>query len=222
MFERLVTVVRPFVPAFLCLPTLCLGEWESKHVCCVNTSWSRGDEALSTSCPGALGSAPSLGGWGWWASGQLPTYDPPIHPRDCWASAGQVWGTSKGSPAQGAGLRGTSAVCPGLNSGNSWQIPGKFGAFPPSMQNSSPGPAPPLSSPFVFLVIGSSSSQANGQMDRQARRQGQGRGSRRVHLAGLPSVLSELRLGQLLDMCVLCGYHRYKSGTWATGKSPDT
>ena len=29
LFERLVTVARPFVPAFRCLPTLCLGEWES-------------------------------------------------------------------------------------------------------------------------------------------------------------------------------------------------
>lgn len=40
LFERLITAVGPFVPAFLCLPTLSLGEWESRHVCCVNTSWS--------------------------------------------------------------------------------------------------------------------------------------------------------------------------------------
>lgn len=32
--------------------------------------------------------------------------------------------------------------------------------------------------------------------------------------------MSDLRLGQLLDTCVLCGHHRYKAGTWATGKSP--
>ena len=38
-FGRLVTGSRAFVPAFLCLPTLRLSEWESQHVCCVNTSW---------------------------------------------------------------------------------------------------------------------------------------------------------------------------------------
>lgn len=77
LFERLVTVVRPFVPAFLCLPTLCLGEWESKHVCCVNTSWSRGDEALSASCPGALGSAPP---WVVGVGGQADSSPPMTHP----------------------------------------------------------------------------------------------------------------------------------------------
>lgn len=74
LFGRLVTAVGPFVPAFLCLPTLCLGKWESQHVCCVNTSWNPVIEIAEGMRPHppaaqALGSRPSLHHWGGLASG---------------------------------------------------------------------------------------------------------------------------------------------------------
>lgn len=64
----------------------------------------RGREAPAASRPGARGSCPSMGVWSGLASGQLPTYDPAAHPRDCQANARQGSGTSKDSPRQGGGL----------------------------------------------------------------------------------------------------------------------
>lgn len=74
LFGRLVTAVGPFVPAFLCLPTLCLGKWESQHVCYVNTSWNPVIEIAEGMRPHppaaqALGSSPSLHHWGGLTSG---------------------------------------------------------------------------------------------------------------------------------------------------------
>lgn len=42
---------RALCAAFLCLPTLCPGEWELQRVCCVNTSWSPVIEIAEVSGP---------------------------------------------------------------------------------------------------------------------------------------------------------------------------
>lgn len=73
----------PFVPAFLCLPTLCLGEWESQHVCCVNTSWNpviEIAEGVRPHPPAAWGPVPpSAVGVGKQVSGSQPVTHPFTH-----------------------------------------------------------------------------------------------------------------------------------------------
>lgn len=80
-FGRLVTAVGPFVPAFLCLPTLCLGKWESQPVCCVNTSWNPVIESLrppATRAPGGL-VPPWAFGVGWQVGSSPPMTQPLTH-----------------------------------------------------------------------------------------------------------------------------------------------
>lgn len=77
LFGRLVTAIGPFVPPFLCLPTLCLGKWESQYVCCVNTSWNPVIEIAEGARPHLPASQPLPGcNQGGLASGQPQTYDP--------------------------------------------------------------------------------------------------------------------------------------------------
>lgn len=80
LFGRLITAVGPFVPAFLCLPTLCLGEWESQHVCCVNTSWNpviEIAEGVRPYPPAAWGPAPP---WMVGVGKQVDSSQPVTHP----------------------------------------------------------------------------------------------------------------------------------------------
>lgn len=163
VFERLVTVARPFVPAFRCLPTLYLGEWESQHVCCVNTSWSLVIKIARVrgpihQLPRSLGSSPFLGGWGGWASGAAPMPHPFTH-RTAQPGLGKWLEAAK--TAIGRNLDSGQAQChlgmtqeDSLVESASKPLKARFGAYPPSVQKvfDLPGPsASPLLPGFPVI-----------------------------------------------------------------------
>ena len=177
-FERLVTVARPFVPAVLCLPTLCLGKWELQHVCCVNTSWSlviKIAEVTRPHPPAArvprLQPLPGRLGWvGEWAA-PMPY---PFTPRTARPGLGMCLEAAKAAPGRERYLGRASTVSPWHSSGGlpgrvSLQaIEGCLGLLHPlwRIPLTSPVPAPALSS------LGSQSSDPEVSEERRPEQSG--------------------------------------------------